>query len=151
MKIENEKIVEATDQELFQHYLNEGLFLLMGYDSYKAQCVLCGTKIIDENKKPEVEIKLQKRYYSAFQVMEAVNQVCPEEWLKIVERLGKAETNDVESVVRCQNCRYHYNLRGDQNKTTCYCDVIDMYVKRDHYCADGEPMKETKNETERYI
>lgn len=140
MIIENEKIVEATDQELFQHYLNEGLFLLMGYDVYKAQCVLCGTKIIDENKKPEVEIKLHQRYYSAFQVMEAVDQVCPEEWLKIAERLGKAETNDVESVVRCKDCKYYKPIT--YNNGACIrgieCHREWEAVTGEDYCSKGE-------------
>jgi hypothetical protein len=123
---------------------NNAWFLLNGNNSHKVQCKQNGTKIIDEEdeekptqgrtngKKLLAEIKLRKRYYSAFQVMEAVNQVCPEAWLKIAERLGKAETNDIESVVRCKDCKHCkdgicWTVQG------LYAIVSDM-----DYCSKAE-------------
>lgn len=53
MKIENNKIIEATEHELFQHYLNEAYFLMIDYNDFKSQCIKNGTKIIDEKSETD--------------------------------------------------------------------------------------------------
>lgn len=48
MKIENGKIAEATESELFKHYLDTDMYEIMSFPDYKRQCVELGTKIIEE-------------------------------------------------------------------------------------------------------
>lgn len=46
MKIENNKIVECTEDELFEHYLIAGFDDLMSFDDYRERCEAHGTKVI---------------------------------------------------------------------------------------------------------
>lgn len=46
MKIENNKIVEATEDELFDNWLKSGLDIIP-FDIYLWKCEKNGTKIID--------------------------------------------------------------------------------------------------------
>ena len=48
MKVENGKIAEATESELFEHYLKSGYDDIMSFTDYKRRCVELGTKFIDE-------------------------------------------------------------------------------------------------------
>lgn len=48
MKIENGKIVEATESELHYYWLSRELFELYPFQYYKQLCQDAGTKIIDE-------------------------------------------------------------------------------------------------------
>lgn len=49
MKLENGKIVEATEVELISYWLNRGYDDIIDFDTYKFICEKNGTKII-ENK-----------------------------------------------------------------------------------------------------
>lgn len=51
MKIENNKIVECTEDELFEHYLKAGFDEIFPFTEYKEQCEAHGTKVIKEGKK----------------------------------------------------------------------------------------------------
>lgn len=48
MKIKNGKIVEATESELFGHYLKVGFDDVMSFIDFKRKCEIAGTKILDE-------------------------------------------------------------------------------------------------------
>ena len=48
MKIENGKIVEATEVELFKEYLKNEWDLIMPFDEYMAKMQKCGVTIVDE-------------------------------------------------------------------------------------------------------
>lgn len=49
MKIKNGKIVQATESELFDHYLKSGFDEIMSFIDYKRKCETLGTKIVGEN------------------------------------------------------------------------------------------------------
>lgn len=53
MKIENGKIVEATESELHYYWLSRELFELYSFPYYKWLCQDAGTKIIDEEVRDE--------------------------------------------------------------------------------------------------
>lgn len=48
MKIENNKVIEVTESELFTIYLEKGYDDLFSFDDYKQHCKELGTKITDE-------------------------------------------------------------------------------------------------------
>ena len=48
MKVRNDKIVEITDKELFQLYLDREMDDIMSYDDYKKAFINLGCKIINE-------------------------------------------------------------------------------------------------------
>ena len=48
MKIKRNKIIEATENELFQVYLDKGYDDLFPFDLFLSRCKELGTKIIDE-------------------------------------------------------------------------------------------------------
>lgn len=48
MKIENGKIVEATEEELFSQYLHAGMDDIMSFYTYMAICEVHGTTIINK-------------------------------------------------------------------------------------------------------
>ena len=48
MIVENGKIVIATEEELFEHYLKAGFDDLMSFPDYKSKCIKFGTKVICE-------------------------------------------------------------------------------------------------------
>lgn len=48
MKVKNEKIIEATEAELFDYYLKRGYDDLFSFEYYKHRCIELGTKIIEE-------------------------------------------------------------------------------------------------------
>lgn len=48
MKVENGKIVEATEIELFGVYLKRGFDDIMSFTDYKMRCVALGTRIVGE-------------------------------------------------------------------------------------------------------
>lgn len=49
MKIKNGKIVQATEEELFAHYLKSGFDDIMPFTDYKDRCAALGTKIVGDN------------------------------------------------------------------------------------------------------
>ncbi len=49
MKIENGKIIEATEQELWQYWCNRELYDAVDWHSYFAQMKSAGVKILKEN------------------------------------------------------------------------------------------------------
>lgn len=49
MTIKNGKITEATEAELFEHYLKFGFDDIMSFLDFKTRCVSLGTKIVDED------------------------------------------------------------------------------------------------------
>lgn len=49
MKVENGKIVEITDDELFSYYLKHEWYEIYDYPTYKEKCKEKGTKIIGED------------------------------------------------------------------------------------------------------
>lgn len=48
MKVRNDKIVEITDKELFQLYLDREMDDIMSYDDYKQAFINSGCEIISE-------------------------------------------------------------------------------------------------------
>ena len=48
MKIENGKIVQATEDELFGVYLARGFDEIMSFVDYKERCEAAGTEVITE-------------------------------------------------------------------------------------------------------
>lgn len=48
MKVENGKIIEATERELFEQYLKRGYDEIFSFPYYLERCKGLGTKIIDE-------------------------------------------------------------------------------------------------------
>ena len=48
MKIENGKIVEATESELYDYYLTREWFEVYSFPHYKRLCKELGTKIVDK-------------------------------------------------------------------------------------------------------
>lgn len=50
MKIENNKIVEATENELFDNWLKSGLDDIIPFDTYLWKCEKNGTKIIKDEE-----------------------------------------------------------------------------------------------------
>lgn len=48
MKIKNNKIIEATELELYNFYLTRGWDELYSFPEYKRLCMNQGTKIIEE-------------------------------------------------------------------------------------------------------
>ena len=48
MTIQDGKIVEATDSELFEYYLTRDWDLVMSYQDYKRECKERGLKVVDE-------------------------------------------------------------------------------------------------------
>lgn len=48
MKIENGKIAEATESELYDYWLAREMYDLYSFTKYKLLCQDAGTKIIDE-------------------------------------------------------------------------------------------------------
>ena len=48
MKIENGKIVQATEDELFGVYLARGFDEIMSFVEYKERCEAAGTKVIEK-------------------------------------------------------------------------------------------------------
>lgn len=48
MKVKNGKIVEATENELFAHYLKYGFDDTMSFPEYLKRCKELGTKVIEE-------------------------------------------------------------------------------------------------------
>lgn len=55
MKIENNIIVEATEEELYTVYLDRGYDDLMPFTLYLQGCRINGTKIIEEEGEPSIE------------------------------------------------------------------------------------------------
>lgn len=55
MKIENNKIVEATEEELYTVYLDRGYDDIMPFTLYLHSCRVNGTKIIEEEGEPSIE------------------------------------------------------------------------------------------------
>lgn len=51
MKIENGKIVEATESELYDYYLTREWFELYSFPDYKRLCKELGATIVEEVKK----------------------------------------------------------------------------------------------------
>lgn len=49
MKTENGKIIEATEYELFQVFLEYGYDELIDFEHYKIACVTHGTKIVEKD------------------------------------------------------------------------------------------------------
>lgn len=47
MKVKNNKIVEATESELFDYYIKRGFDDLMPFDTYIESCKRNGTKIVE--------------------------------------------------------------------------------------------------------
>ena len=47
MIVENGKIVECTDSELFSNYLRGSWDLVVSYDDYKRRCIELGTKVTE--------------------------------------------------------------------------------------------------------
>lgn len=47
MKIENNKIIECTDNELYHYWLTRGWDDIYTYPTYKRKCIELGTKIIN--------------------------------------------------------------------------------------------------------
>ena len=60
MKIENNKIIEATETELFNIYLKRGYDDLFSFDFYKRRCIDLGTKIIAEKGRWEECVNFAK-------------------------------------------------------------------------------------------
>lgn len=50
MKIENNKIVECSEDELFGHYLKAGFDEIMSFDDYRQSCEKNGTKVIPKGQ-----------------------------------------------------------------------------------------------------
>lgn len=48
MRIQNKKIIEATEAELYDYYLTRGWDDLYSFFEYKQLCAEQGTKIIEE-------------------------------------------------------------------------------------------------------
>ena len=48
MKIKNGKIVEATELELYDHYLTREWYWAYSFPQYKRLCKQLGAKIVDE-------------------------------------------------------------------------------------------------------
>lgn len=48
MLIKGHRIIEATEQELFEHYLERGFDDIMDFQSYLRELRKCGVKIIEE-------------------------------------------------------------------------------------------------------
>jgi hypothetical protein len=46
MKVKNGKIIEATENELFEHYLKLGFDEIFDFNTYKRRCEASGVKII---------------------------------------------------------------------------------------------------------
>lgn len=49
MKIKNDKIAEATEDELFGVYLSRGFDDIMSFPDYKNRCVELGTRIVEKD------------------------------------------------------------------------------------------------------
>lgn len=47
MKVENGKIIEISEEELFELYLKRGYDDLFSFEHYKRQCIMKGTKVIE--------------------------------------------------------------------------------------------------------
>jgi len=47
MVIENGKIIECSDSELFQNYLHGEWDMIMSYDDYKSKCINLGVIITE--------------------------------------------------------------------------------------------------------
>ena len=50
MKVENGKIIEATEIELFENYLKLGFDDIFDFHTYKRRCESAGVKIIEEGE-----------------------------------------------------------------------------------------------------
>lgn len=50
MIVKNGKIAEATEAELFEHYLKAGFDDIMSFTDYKRRCAELGTKITEEGE-----------------------------------------------------------------------------------------------------
>lgn len=50
MKVENGKIVEATEDELFTQWLKSGFCDLMSFYEYKWRCKKLGTVIVEDKE-----------------------------------------------------------------------------------------------------
>ena len=55
MKIENGKIIEATEYELYCYYLSRDWSDLYSFPTYKRLCEENGTVIVKERKRAEAE------------------------------------------------------------------------------------------------
>ena len=53
MKVKNNKIVEATEAELFHYYLSRGFDDVMDFNTYKRSCQNNGTNIIGKDAENE--------------------------------------------------------------------------------------------------
>ena len=49
MKIENNEIVEATEEELFELYLSRGMDVVMDFNEYKQQMNKAGCVVVYNN------------------------------------------------------------------------------------------------------
>ena len=47
MKIENNKIIEATESELYSHWLKSGYENIYSFNEYLVACIKTGTKVTD--------------------------------------------------------------------------------------------------------
>ena len=69
MKIENNKIVEATESELYEYWLKR-FDDIMPFSVYKSKCENAGTKIIEEDversKEIDTIIKNLKEYWKQY-------------------------------------------------------------------------------------
>lgn len=50
MKVENGKIIEATENELFEHYLKLGFDDIFDFYTYKRRCEASGVKITEDGE-----------------------------------------------------------------------------------------------------
>lgn len=50
MKVKDGKIVQATEEELFNYYLGKGYDDLFPFDFYKRRCVELGTEVIESEE-----------------------------------------------------------------------------------------------------
>ena len=46
MKVENGKIAECTEEELFDYYISRGFDDIMSFTEYKQRCIANGTTVI---------------------------------------------------------------------------------------------------------
>ena len=50
MKVKYRKIVEATEQELWNYWYSREWWTLYSFEDYKRRCEANGTKIVEESK-----------------------------------------------------------------------------------------------------
>jgi hypothetical protein len=55
MTIKDNKIIKATEPELWSHWYNRGWWELYDFDDYKRRCIANGTEIIPETKEEFID------------------------------------------------------------------------------------------------